>query len=422
MLRISSKCILGCGLTLAVLIPLHAKSSETVLHTFTGGNDGAYPFAGLIVDTKGNFYSTTVSGGPYGSGTVFKLKPDGTESVLYSFTGESDGNQPQGGLIMDTKNNLYGTTSIGGTDDRGAVFKLTPKGKETVLYSFTGGSDGANPFAHLIMDTKGNLYGTAVGGGAGNNSGAVFKLAPDGTETVLYSFCLQQNCADGALPYAPLIADSNGNFYGTTVTGGNNNSGVVFKVTPKGKETVLYSFCAQQNCADGEGPLADLLMDSSGNLYGTTAKGGGAADDGTVFELAPDGTETVLYSFCTRKNCADGATPNASYLIMDGSGNLYSTTELGGKYSNGTVFELAPDGTETVLHAFAGGNDGANPDAGLIDKKGILYGTTFYGGADGYGTVFKIKQRQRCSQGGDVPKSPPAPRGSPAPSAGNCNS
>ena len=389
MLGSFDRCFLGCALALGVLIPIgaaQAKSGEKVLHTFTGGNDGVYPFAELIADKKGNLYGSTVAGGAGGDGTVFELAPDGTETVLYSFNGGSNGGQPQGGLIMDAKRNLYSTTFIGGTDDYGTVFELAPDGTETVLYSFTGGSDGANPSSRLIMDQNGNLYGTAVNGGA-DNDGTVFKLAPDGTQTVLHTF-LGGN--DGAYPWAPLIADKKGKFYGTTCCGGASTQGTVFELSPEGKETVLYNFCAQENCADGGTPLAALLMDRSGNLYSTTSSGG-AANDGTVFELAPDGTETVLYSFCALANCVDGSTPNASYLIMDQKGNLYGTTTAGGKYGDGTVFELAPDGTEKVLHSFAGGTDGSDPSNGLlVNKKGNLYGPAFKGGEDGDGIVFEI--------------------------------
>jgi len=240
------------------------------------------------------------------------------------------------------------------------------------------------------MDANGNLYGTAVNGGA-DNDGTVFKLAPDGTETLLHTFA---GGNDGAYPWAPLIADRKGKFYGTTCCGGASTQGTVFELTPEGKETVLYNFCAQANCADGGTPLAALLMDRSGNLYGTTSMGGGGSCNygcGTVFELAADGTETVLYSFCAKTNCADGSTPNASYLIMDKKGNLYGTTTAGGKYGDGTVFELAPDGTEKVLHSFAGGSDGSDPSSGLlVNTKGDFYGTAFKGGANNDGIVFEV--------------------------------
>jgi len=395
-LNIFSKCILGCGLALAVLIPLgsaHAKDFG-VLYSFTG-NDGANPQAVLIADGAGNLYGTTYEGGNgncssyghTGCGTVFKLAPNGTETVLYSFTGGSDGSDPTAGLIMDKKGNLYSTTySYGGADGFGVVFKLAPNGTETVLYSFTGGSDGSGPYAGLIMDKKRNLYSTTVGGGSTNctgGCGTVFKLAPNGTETVLYSFT---GGSDGANPQAVLIADGAGNLYSTTYAGGADGAGVVFKLAPNGTETVRYSFTGG---SDGSGPTAGLIMDKKGNLYGTT-NGGGADGAGVVFKLAPNGTEFVLYSFT---GGSDGSGPYAG-LIMDKKGNLYGTTHLGGADGFGVVFKLAPNGTETVLHSFSTrGGDGRHPLASLImDKKGNLYSTTFGGGADNDGVVFKLKE------------------------------
>jgi uncharacterized repeat protein (TIGR03803 family) len=386
MLRISNK--FGCGLALALLIPVggaHAKSTETVLYSFTGGADGSNPFAGLIKDASGNLYGTTVEGGAHGLGTVFKLAPDGTETALWSFTG-ADGSYPEGGLIMDTSGNLYGTTSSGGADGDGTVFEVALNGAETVLHSFTGGSDGKGPQAGLIMDKKGKLYGTTLFGGA-NGDGTVFKVAPGGAETVLYSFTGK---ADGSLPGAGLIR-RNGNFYGTTEGGGAENLGTVFKLSPDGTETVLYSFCPNYpDCSDGVLPVGGLIADSAGNLFGTTSADGGGG--GTVFKLAPDGTETTLWSFT---GGADGSEPQAG-LVRE-NGNLYGTTLLGGANGLGTVFKVARDGTETVLYSFdsvANAADGFEPYAGLIkDESGNLYGTTYAGGADANGVVFKITKR-----------------------------
>jgi len=389
-----SKCILGCGLALAVLVPpgsAHAKGFS-VLYSFTG-SDGAHPTAGLIADGAGNLYSTTFEGGADGYGVVFKLAPNGTETVLHSFADNgSDGYFPEAGLIKDKTGNLFGTTVRGGADNDGVVFKLAPNGTETVLYSFTGGSDGAEPDAGLIMDKKGNLYSTTYEGGSGDctfngttGCGVVFKLAPDGTETVLHSFT---GGSDGSVPVAGLIMDKKGNLYGTTSEGGGvRDAGVVFKLAPDGTETVLYSLCSQANCADGANPSAGLIMDSSGDLYSTTTYGG-ADKAGVVFKLAPDGTETVLYSF----NVVNGAYPTAG-LIADGAGNLYGTTTSGGSDYYGVVFKLAPDGTETVLRSFETRSSGKYPQAGLImDKKGNLYSTTTSGDADKDGGVFKLKE------------------------------
>src|ERR1700675_4408113 len=316
-----------------------------------------------------------------------------TETVLYSFcaqTGCPDGSNPRADLVMDTAGNLYGTTLYGGTSAVGTVFELSPSGTETVLHSFAAShTDGHYPYAGLLMDTTGNLYGTAQSGGA-KGLGTVFKLSPSGTETVLHSFCQQAGCPDGYYPQAGLVMDTNGNLYGTTLYNGAYDGGTVFKISSDGTATTLYNFCTATGCKNGRYPQAGLILDTNGNLYGTTY-GGGAYGKGTVFELSPSGAETVLHSFCARTGCPDGSHPRAD-LVMDTAGNLYSTTYYGGTNSVGTVFKLSPNGTETVLHSFAAnGSDGTHPYAGLVmDTIGNLYGTTYSGGANGYGTVFKV--------------------------------
>jgi len=240
------ECILGSGLALVMFAPLaiaNSKSQETVLYSFQGGGagDGEDPAAGLTQDKKGNFYGTTYLGGGTGCGgtgcgTVFKLAPDGTVRVLYSFDGTAAA-YPSAGLIMDTVGNLYGTTSEGGCDDCGTVFKIAPDGTETVLHSFQGGSDGAYPVAGLIIDKKGNLFGTTAEGGA-DGAGTVFKITPKGKEAVFYSF----DYTSGQAPRAGLIMDKKGNLYGTTNLGGVNSWGTVFELAPEGTETVLHSF------------------------------------------------------------------------------------------------------------------------------------------------------------------------------------
>jgi uncharacterized repeat protein (TIGR03803 family) len=405
-LDISGKCILSCGVALTLLFPLHGARADAVLYSFNGGSDGDNPGAGLVRDSARNLYGTTEIGGGngcggFGCGTIFKLAPDGTETVLHSFGAGSDGINPRSGLIMDSTGNLYGTTQVGGgPNNAGTVFKVAPDGTETVLYSFKGGSDGSNPFGDLIKDSEGNLFGTTVEGGhsgcnGGNGCGTVFKLATSGTETALYLFT---GGSDGASPYAGLAKDRAGNLYSTTYVGGANNLGTVFKLAPNGAETVLLSFRGYPN--DGQFPWAGLIRDNAGNLYGTTTSGGTISNDGTAFKLAPDGTETILHSFT---NQSDGGNPYAA-MIMDKTGNLYGTAPYGGATGYGVVFKLAPDGTEKVLHSFTG-NDGANSFAGLIGgKKSQLYGTTAAGGANGYGTVFKLKEQRDytpCRNGPD---------------------
>jgi uncharacterized repeat protein (TIGR03803 family) len=257
---------------------LTPRGKKTVLYSFGSVfGDGTGPESSLILDSHGNLYGTTDTGGAADSGTVFKVTPKGTQTVLYSFMGGSDGYLAQGGVIMDTSGNLYGTTSLGGESGLGMVFKLTPDGKETVLHSFTGDGDANNPAASLIMDDTENLYGTAQSGGS-KGVGAVFKLTPDGRESVLYSFA---GGNDGINPACSLIIDANGNLFGTTPAGGANGSGTVFKLTAAGKEKVLYAFTGG---SDGASPQYGLIMDARSSLYGTTSYGG-EAQDGTVFKI-----------------------------------------------------------------------------------------------------------------------------------------
>ena len=263
---------------------------------------------------------------------------------------------------------------------------------ETVLYSFcaqAGCTDGYRPQAGLVLDASGNLYGTTYEGGA-NNKGAVFEVSASETESVLYSFCAQPDCTDGYHPRASLILDAKGNLYGTAYDGGAHDGGTVFELSATGTETLLYSFCSKPGCRDGYYPHADLAMDKNGNLYGTTQYRG-AYGGGIVFEISASGSESVLYNFCAQPGCTDGYHPRAG-LVLDTKGNLYGTTYSGGAKKRGTVFEVSPSGTETVLHSFsAKGTDGYAPVAGLIlDAKGNLYGTTLSGGANGGGTVFQV--------------------------------
>jgi uncharacterized repeat protein (TIGR03803 family) len=376
---------------MAVLATQSAQTQTyTVLHNFVGGPDGETPVAGLIHDSVGNFYGTAEFGGPYGGGTVFKLDAVGNYTVLHAFTGGADGNYPQA-VARDSAGNLYGTTASGGVYGCGTVFKLNTKTrKERVLYSFTGGADGGWPYAGVIRGLGGNFYGTASGGGA-YDRGAVFKVDTDGNETVLYSFT---GGADGAQLSERLSEDPDGNLYSTTFRGGDlacdapYGCGTVFKVDTTGNETVLYSFIGG---AGGGNPHAGLIGDPVGSLYGTTYNGG-AHGMGAVFKVDTAGNETVLYSFT---GGADGAQPVAG-LIHDSTGNFYGTTYRGGDLTScygqgcGTVFDLDASGKYSVLHSFTGA-DGRWPYAGLIrDPAGDLYGTTSEGGAYDHGVVFKI--------------------------------
>jgi uncharacterized repeat protein (TIGR03803 family) len=365
-------------------------ASLSTLYPFglSGAADAANPDAGLLMDASGNLFGTTYGGGTSGNGTVFEIaNGSDNETVLYSFSGGSDGVNPIGGLVMDSSGNLYGTTISGGTSGVGTIFEL-PQGQKTdnVLYSFSGGSDGANPLAGLTMDSSGNLYGTTPSGGT-YASGTIYVLPKDSsTDTILYSF---SGGDDGDVPYAGLTIDSDGDLFGTTAFGGDNGYGAVFEL-PVGNTvpTTLYSFSGGDD-DDGSYPLGDVILDSAGDLYGTTSSGG-TDDDGTIFEI-PNGSSSdiVLASF---SGGADGATPYTPLLLMDSAGNLYGTTASGGGDDDGTVFEwVKGNPTDTTLYSFTGGNDGATPlDGVIMDSNGKLYGTTDEGGANGLGTVFEL--------------------------------
>ena len=295
--RISSAVVAGTVLVMGAAASYWAQGqtyTKNVIYSFTGGSDGADPLAGLVRDGVGNLYGTTYAGGDYGSGTVFRLDTTGKEAVLHSFSGGPDGGYPYAGLILDAADKLYGTTDAGGAHNYGAVFEMPAGGVEGVLYSFTGtGGDGADPLAGLVRDGAGNLYGTTASGGAfglgtvfkvsaggASGDGIVFKVSPAGKETVLHSF---KGGKDGEYPYASVIRDAAGNLYGTTYGGGASGWGTVFEINPTGKETVLYSFAG---AVDGASPEGGLVQDAEGHLYGTT-KYGGAFGAGTVFELSP---------------------------------------------------------------------------------------------------------------------------------------
>jgi len=394
--------------TLLLIIALPAQAqTETVLYSLgSQAGDGNYADAGLIFDTTGNLYGTTLSGGAYYGGTVFELTASGSEKVLYSFGSQAgDGRVPYAGVIFDNAGNLYGTTSGGGAYKCsnayvcGTVFELTAAGTEKVLHSFGnlydyGLGDGTYPFAGLVIDNAGNLYGTTTYGGdlacGGYGCGTVFKLTAKGKEKVLYRFGRRKG--DGENPFAGLIFDNDGNLYGTTFDGGYYGYGTIFELTAADKEKILYSF--GRYAGDGLHPQAGLIFDNAGNLYSTTTYGG-AYGYGTVFELTADGTEKILYSFGGQTG--DGESPTGG-LIFDANGNLYGTTSFGGAYYGGTVFELTAAGAEQVLYSFGSQADEViYPYAGLIfDTNGNLYSTTSHGGdlecetPYGCGTVFKL--------------------------------
>jgi uncharacterized repeat protein (TIGR03803 family) len=374
--------VLGIGIAQSA-----GAQTFSVLYNFTGSSDGGYPYGYLVRDNAGNLYGTTEAYGASGAGTVFRVSKTGKETVLYAFTGGSDGANPFAGLLRDTAGNLYGTTAYGGTYGVGTVFKVSKTGKETVLHSFAGGTaDGCYPFGGLLQDAAGNLYGTTEVCGA-SGVGTVFKLSKAGKETILHSFA--GGTSDGEYPsFTNLLMDTEGNFYGIAEQGGTYNVGVVYRLGKGGKLTVLHSFGGTNDGCDVFGTPA---MDSLGNLYGT-ANACGSAHVGVVWKVGKNGKETVLHTFAG--GSSDGAEPIAG-LIMDAAGNLYGDTYQGGSANLGTVYKLNKKGTLTLLHTFTG-SDGSYPYSGLVrDAAGNLYGTTLYGGSgqscrNGCGTVWQI--------------------------------
>jgi uncharacterized repeat protein (TIGR03803 family) len=394
-------------------IPGGGAGSENALYNFAGGSDPKLPYAGLVFDKAGNLYGTSELGGTDNQGTVFEISSNSngtwTETVLYNFTGGADGGQPYGSLVFDTAGNLYGTTNFGGSSNCsqgcGTVFELTPGSggwAESVLYTFTGGSDGREPSARLLLDASGNLYSTTMYGGnigsaCSTGCGTIFKLTHGSngwTESVLYAF---EGGADGASPYDGLAFDATGNLYGTAYSGG-TGSGSVFKLAPGSSgwtETVLHTFTGG---SDGKYPYGDLILSAAGNLYGTAYQGGGGY--GVVFQLSPNSKggwrERVLHSFGN----APAGNPVAG-LVIDSAGNLYGTTMLGTSESScgnsgcGSLFRLTPTAggaySYKIIHDFGSGTDGYHPSGDLIlDSSDNLYGTTQAGGAEGSGIVFQI--------------------------------
>ena len=405
MIRLSSwkTIFLSCFFCAATAIASRAQTFTTLANfDYTNGYS---PWSmALIQGTDGNFYGTTYGGGAYGMGTVFRVTPTGDLTALYSFcaqTGCPDGNAPLAGLVQATDGNFYGTTSLGGANNDGTVFKITPEGQLTTLHIFNG-ADGQNPGTTLVLASNGNFYGTTSNGGGSNacngpGCGTIFEITSAGEFTVLHIF----NFVDGFIP-SGLVQASNGNFYGTAARGGvvsdscptGPGCGTVFEMTPAGNLTTLYTFHGD----DGWEPSAALVQGTNGNFYGTTAWGG-AGNNGTVFEITPGGQLTTLHSF----DLTDGSMPSAA-LLQASDGNLYGTTVGGGPTAvygtmnggNGTVFEITPGGVLTTLHNFDL-TDGSQVFGGLAQAtNGDFYGTTTLGGngancgLGGCGTVFSL--------------------------------
>jgi uncharacterized repeat protein (TIGR03803 family) len=430
-------------LVLAVSMTQSAQAQTfTSLASFNGTN-GSYPLAQLVQATDGNLYGTTdQAADSSGYGSVFEVTTSGTLTLLYTFCPDGpppnefcqDGDDPVAGLVQATNGDLYGTTEFGGPKGAhgntfGTVYEITtPSDTFKTLYGFPiANGCGPEPTAGLMQASNGDLYGTTVCGGA-FGSGSVFKitkLTEASTPTTLYSFCGAPSCgmdqptdADGFGPVAGLIQASNGDLYGTTTGGGANrgnqvNGGTVFKITPGGVLTTLYSFCAQTNCTDGLNPIGPLVQASNGNFYGMTVYGGATTNCivgcGTIFQITPAGVLTTLYNFCSQANCADGVPGGYPTALIQGTdGNLYGVTADGGNDNNGasncplsygcgTIFQITTGGTLTTLYSLcsqSGCVDGFSPQGGLVqDTDGTFYGTTSIGGATGFGnsgTVFSL--------------------------------
>ena len=350
------------------------------LYSFGDESQGAAPLFGLIQGSDGNFYSTTSTGGANDAGTVFKLTPDGAQTVLWSFGAGSDGSQPLSSLLQASDGDLYGTTAEGGAYGSGTVFRISLGGSESVLWSFGEASDGARPSGNLIEGRDGDIYGMTEYGGT-EGGGTVFRLTPSGAETVMLSFG-RFNGGPSEPQFNGLTQDSDGTLYGLTAGGGTNSEGAIFKLSPDGAVTTLYSFHQRDI---GAFPTDSLVKASDGNFYGMTLAGG-TNNRGVLFQMSPSGAVSILHAFGAQ---GDGRGPNGG-LMQATDGNFYGVTCFPG--SSGTVFQFTLSGTETPLYSFPGAvSSGACPTGNLIEgTDGGLYGTTTYGGASGNGSVYRI--------------------------------
>jgi len=384
----------------AAAIALPAQT-YTALHSFDG-TDGASPRWSLVQGLDGNLYGTTVAGGgTTNPGTVFKITPTGTVTTLHSFCAETnctDGFSPASGVVLATNGEFYGVTYSGGANCApggcGTIFSVTSSGTLTTIYSFCAEiscTDGNHPNAGLVQASNGYLYGTTSYGGA-TNQGTVFKITPSGTLTTIHSF----DGTDGLFPSGPLVQDTNGYLYGTTSQGGAycnvTGCGTVFRMTPSGTLTTLYSF----NGTDGQNPVGALVQATNGYLYGATS-GGGANSHGTIFKMTPSGTLTpMLYSFCSESGCTDGSLPDGGLVQAPENEDLYGATFYGGTGcgSNGcgTIFKMTPSGTLTTVFRSYCPESGCPyyPGALLQDTNGAFYGATFDGGTGSVGTAYSL--------------------------------
>jgi uncharacterized repeat protein (TIGR03803 family) len=372
------------GAVLTVLPATPPASSTTNLHIFSGSQDGAFPYGGLIVGNDGNLYGTAEGGGSDFDGTIFKVTLAGNLTTLYSFLNTPDGADPIGGLVLGRNGDFYGTAAGGGANGDGAIFRMTPSPVVVkYLYSFEDAADGATPASPLVQGTDGNFYGTAYLGGI-DGFGSIFKISPSGAFTSLYGFT---GGTDGGDPYAGLIQGVDGNFYGAALEFGSGGYGTIFSLTPDGNFNTLASF----NGTNGAFPQAGVIQGADGNLYGTTFSGG-SNGYGTVFCLTTNGSLTTLFTF----GYTNGSNPVAS-LVQGSDGNLYGTTASGGPGGQGTAFRITTNGALATLLSFDGLN-GADPEAAMVQASdGNFYGTTAQGGTGfnpsaggGNGAIFRL--------------------------------
>jgi len=375
-------CVLAF-LAVCGLAALGQAQAFTVLYNFTGSSDGGNPYAGVIQDSAGKLYGTVEFGGSYPYyGAVFKVNTAGKETVLHRFAGNPDGEYPFIPVVRDSKGSLYGTTYEGGSRYYGTVFRIDGAGNEKVLHSFTGGNDGCYPMQGLVRDKAGNLYGTASFCGS-SGYGTIFKVDGSGKFSVLHSFI--DGSSDGAGPYyGHLTMDKSGNLYGLTGGGGPSNYGVLYELSGNGAFAVVHRFVG--GTTDGCYPLGSVTEDKAGNLYGTTEYCG-SNNRGLIWAVSKTGKETILYNF--EYLPSDACNPAAG-VTLDSKGNLYGVTLDCGANYGGALYQLsAADGTLTLLHSFDY-KDGE----GLMGEvwrtsNGALFGTTVGGGTYGHGTVWK---------------------------------
>jgi uncharacterized repeat protein (TIGR03803 family) len=390
-LKIACAVAMFCAATAMLSL---AQDTLTTLISFDGLN-GSWPYMVLTQGADGNFYGTTNEGGVNFGGTVFRMTPAGTLTTLYTFCSQTncaDGASPLGALVQAADGDFYGTTDGGGTHGWGTVFKITPEGKLTTLYNFCARqncADGENPWAGLTLGRNGNFYGTTHGYYNPSNPGTVFEITPAGKLTTLHSFI----GTDGDGPFGGLVLATNGNFYGETESGGTTGDGTIFEITPGGYLTTLFTF----DGTDGTFPEGGLIQAANGAFYGVAGAGGNPGclngGCGTVFEVTSAGKLTTLHKFCSFPNCTDGVYPFGP-LVQGTDGNFYGTTSGEEDVSDGTIFEMTPGGTLTTLYTFCSQpdcSDGATPTAGMLQAtNGMFYGTTSQAGSGGDGTIFGL--------------------------------